>query len=117
MRRKKSEKKIYDDIALECVRRLFELADLRALDGDLARADRYVEIARSIGMKHNVRVPSELGRRYCKYCYRYLLPSKTSEVRLNSRENRVEVVCLTCGRVMYYPYTRKSGGRRDEDGG
>ena len=36
------------------------------------RSHRYVEMARKIAMRYNVRIPSGLKKRFCKKCYKYL---------------------------------------------
>lgn len=99
-------------ISRERIGILFGLADKAALKGDMALADDYVVQARRIGMRFNVRMPRELKRKFCKYCYRYLMPEKTSRIRLNSVEKRVEVECFHCKRKMFYPYIREVKERR-----
>lgn len=102
-------------IAVERIRILMGLADKSALCGDLGRADDYVMRVRDIGMRYNVRLPRELKRRFCRYCYHYLLPQVTSNVRINSRVKRVEIRCLNCNRVMFYPYIREVKERRRKE--
>ncbi|MBN2015124.1 MAG: ribonuclease P [Candidatus Altiarchaeota archaeon] len=109
---KKKQAKEKSDIASERVDILFRLADEAALSGDLDGADEYIQQARRIAMKSNLRILKECKRRFCKYCYCYLLPSVTSQVRLNPREHRVEVKCLKCMRVSFYPFVREVKERR-----
>ena len=90
-------------IATERISILMETADKSALSGNMKRANRYVELARDVSMRTNVRIPRHLKRKFCKYCYSYLLPAKTSKSRINSKEKRVEVECLNCSKRMYYP--------------
>lgn len=103
---KRREVKELRAIAIERINVLLDMADRAAIGGDLDKADRYVEMARSIGMRTNVRIPREKKRRFCKYCYAYLLPGRTSKVRVNSKSGRVEVTCIKCERIMYYPCKR-----------
>jgi ribonuclease P protein subunit RPR2 len=99
-------------IALERIKILFELADKEALEGNLNLASEYVKKARLIGMKTNVRIPPLLKRKFCKFCYSYLLPNKTSKVRIKSKEKKVVVKCKNCEREMYFPYVREVKEKR-----
>ncbi len=110
MRRKGEE----GEVAEERIKILFKLAEESALKNDLEKADDYVKKARKIGMKTRVKVPRELKRKFCKYCYAYLLPGKTSQVRINSQEKKVVVKCKNCGRGMYFPYLREVKRRRQK---
>jgi len=105
-RKKGQERKI----ARERIDRLFQLAEQEALKGNLVRANRYVDLGRRIGMRYNVRLPSEHKRRVCKGCRAYLLPPKTARVRIG--ESRVVTTCLACGTVMRFPYLREQKARR-----
>jgi ribonuclease P protein subunit RPR2 len=89
------------DIARERMELLMEQADRAALDGRIDLADRYVGMARRVGMRYNVRFQQVHRRRFCKACYRYLLPGSTSRTRMN--RGRVVTTCLRCGHVMRRP--------------
>jgi ribonuclease P protein subunit RPR2 len=95
------------DIARERMVLLMEQADQAALAGRMDLADRYVDIARRVGMRYNVRFPASYRSRFCKGCYRYLLPSSTSRIRMNRA--RVVTTCLRCGHVMRRPLGEKAG--------
>ncbi len=101
-----------ENIASERIKILFSLADRAALSGDLQVASRYVERARDIAMKFNIRLGREYGGRFCRGCSTYLLPGKTSIVRINSAEKRVETKCLSCGEKKYRPYVKEVRERR-----
>jgi len=88
-------------IAGERIDLLIEQADIAALAGKMDLADRYVDMARRIGMRYNVRFQLAHKRRFCKACYRYLLPGTTSRTRMN--RGRVVTTCLMCGHVMRRP--------------
>jgi ribonuclease P protein subunit RPR2 len=88
-------------IAMERIELLMREADKAALQGRLPMADRYVELARRIGMRYNVRVPRAAKRRFCRGCYGYLLPGVTSRTRL--KRGRVVTTCTQCGHVMRMP--------------
>ncbi|MEA1925101.1 MAG: hypothetical protein U9M95_04455 [Candidatus Altiarchaeota archaeon] len=106
------EKREQKGIVLERIEVLFAEAGKAALEGGSDSADRYVLNARKLSSRNNVPIPRELKMRYCRYCYRYILPGKTSRVRINSTKKRVEVKCLNCGRVNFRPYIREVKARR-----
>lgn len=107
VRRKKGQER---KIARERIDALFSLAEQEALKGNLARADRYVELGQKIGMRYNVRLPSEFKRRVCKGCHAFLLPPKTARVRIGG--SRLVTTCLKCGTIMRFPYLREQKARR-----
>lgn len=109
---RKKSKRERQDIAKERIGILFGLADNAALKGEIELANNYVEQARKIGMKFNVRISREYKRKFCRFCYHYLMPGKTSRSRINSREKRVEVECFHCKRRMFFPYVREVKERR-----
>lgn len=89
-------------IALERMEILFHRAEQEALHARPARARRYVDLARRIGMRYNVRVPPEFKRRFCKACLAYLVPSVNARVRIG--RGHVTVTCLGCGTIQRLPY-------------
>jgi ribonuclease P protein subunit RPR2 len=101
-----------ENIAEERITILFSLADRSALAGDLESASRYVGRARDIAMKFNIRLGREYGCSFCRGCGAYLLPGKTSVIRINSAEKRIETKCLLCGRKRYRPYAKEIKERR-----
>lgn len=88
-------------IARERIDLLMQEADRAAIAGRVEMADRYVDMARRVGMRYNVRVPTSYRRRFCRGCYGYLLPGTTSRTRLN--RGRVVTTCLRCGHVSRIP--------------
>src|SRR5438093_12282350 len=88
-------------IAGERMVTLFRLAESEALRRHPGRARRYVELARRIGMRYNVRVPAPFKRSFCKKCLAFLLPSVSARVRV--ARGRIGVTCTTCGAVPRYP--------------
>ncbi len=95
------------DIARERIKILFDEAKKAARRGEYDFANRYVELARRISMRYNVRIPKDLKRKYCKYCYGYLVPGVNCIVRANSKQKVMEIKCLNCGKVMRFPYGNK----------
>jgi len=100
-RRKDVERKI----ALERIEILFKQAEKQAMQHNLSRASRYVELARKIGMKYNIPFPRSLKRRFCKHCLSYLLPAANCRIRMN--RGKVTVTCENCGKITRIPYLRE----------
>ena len=88
-------------IARERMEVLFSEAGRRARVGRQDLARRYCHMARRISMRYNVPLRPGLRRSYCRRCGEYLLPGRTSVVRL--RRGRLNVRCTGCGRVMRFP--------------
>jgi len=86
-------------IALERIKQLFAEAEKNK-----EMADRYVAIARKIAMKHKVRIPKELKRRFCKHCYCYLT-SENSRVR--AKDGKIVISCFKCKKFTRIPLRNK----------
>ncbi len=93
-------------IARERIDILMREADQAALAGRMELADRYVDLARRVGMRYNVRVPTTYRRRFCRGCYRYLQPGVSSRTRLS--RGRVVTTCLRCGHVSRMPLAQRA---------
>jgi ribonuclease P protein subunit RPR2 len=90
-------------IALERIHRLFELAENEA-EKNPKRSKRYVGLAREIGKKATVRMPNELKTRFCKKCNAFLKKGKNSKI---AKEGTITIVkCLECG------FERKTGEKQ-----
>jgi ribonuclease P protein subunit RPR2 len=93
------------DIAKERIRELFRQAGIAASEDRLDLANRYVTLARKISMRFKVKIPADLKRRFCKHCYRYLIPGKTSRVRI--AKTRVIYYCNNCRKFMRFVIRKK----------
>ncbi len=93
-----------EEIAGERIERLFELADKRLDEDRPGLADRYVELARRVGMKYNVSIPGKLRRRFCHECGSFLRPGYNCTVRINSKNKTVNYRCGECEEVNRYGY-------------
>ncbi|MBS3151656.1 ribonuclease P [Candidatus Woesearchaeota archaeon] len=91
-------------IAKHRIRKLFSEAD-KAFQKNPKLADRYVELARKIGMKMNLRFPKTLKRKFCKHCDHYLKPGVNSRVRIH--KHRVTIYCLNCKKFTRIPIKPK----------
>lgn len=96
-------------IAEERIDILFKLAD-ESYNTHPQRSDRYVEMARNIATKYNIRMPRIWKRRFCKNCYKFLKPGDNCQVRL--KNSCVIIKCLECGNVVTLPYIREQKDRR-----
>ena len=104
MKRKHGQKPEYQlKIARERIAILFDEAE-KAAKENKDRAKRYVQLARKIGMRYNVRIPHDLKRKYCRYCHNMLLDS-----RRRLKKGVLVVECKSCGASLHYPYK----GKRD----
>jgi ribonuclease P protein subunit RPR2 len=100
-KKKLKDKKIQKTIAISRINKLFLLAERYALSGRLNLANRYVELARKISMRYLVPMPKEFKRRFCKHCYKYLLPHVTCRVRIH--RGRLVIYCHNCKRYTRIP--------------
>ncbi len=95
-------KKFYKHIAKERIGILFNLAQ-KDLDKHPERSRRYVQLARKIGLRYNVRFDKFLKRKFCKKCNSLLVVGKSFKVRTNAKERTVRIKCLNCGSYYRYP--------------
>ena len=82
-------------IAHRRVSDLFTLAERESSAGHAELADRYVALARRIGMRYNVRLLGEFRDLYCRACSAFWVEGRTVRTRLRSG-HRVRT-CLRCG--------------------
>ncbi len=83
-------------IAGERIRELFALAEVESRRPGSAFPDRYVELARRVGTRYNVRFPPEFAELYCRGCSTFWVEGRTVRTRL--RAGRRIRTCLRCGR-------------------
>ena len=83
-------------IAVERISILFGRA--RKIFGtDPELAQRYVDLARKIGMRYKVRIPVQFRGMICKKCKGFIVPGKNCRVRIRQeREPHVVITCLNC---------------------
>lgn len=93
------------DIARERVGILLDLAEQRALAGEMDLADRYAQLARRIGMRHELRMPRGFNLRFCRRCLKYLVPGRNATFR--TLGGRLCRRCLECGEVYRMPLGRR----------
>lgn len=86
-------------IARERIERLFQQAAIFFPENP-QWSDRCIALARSIAMKQRVRIPRPLKRQFCRRCSAFLVPGRTSRVRVH--RGRVVVTCFRCGSQRRY---------------
>ncbi len=89
-------REIAKKIAKKRVEILFSLARKRIDEGELNYARKYIQLAKRIAMKAQIKIPKELKQNFCKNCYLLLIPGKTCKVR--KTKNKLTKICLNCGR-------------------
>jgi ribonuclease P protein subunit RPR2 len=87
---------------------LVRMSEQEALGGNMARAKRYMEIARRISGRNKVPMPPRAL--YCRRCSAPLVPGLNCRVRL--REHRINMHCLECDSIKRIPYIREIKERR-----
>ena len=99
--RNRSKKPEYQlKIAKERIGILFNLAE-KEFRTNPERSIRYVELARKISMRYNIRLTKGQKRRFCKNCSVLLKPGVTSEQRTQS--GVIFIKCLKCNKIYRYP--------------
>lgn len=96
----KNQKKI----GLERIKTLFLEAE-KAFYSNPNLSHRYVALARKIAMKVKTKIPTELKRRFCKHCYKFLKPG--ANCRIRTRKGRLVIFCRECKKYMRIPLKRK----------
>jgi ribonuclease P protein subunit RPR2 len=90
-------------IAKERIEILLKLAK-DEIKKNLERARRYVELARTIGKRYNVRLKKEQKYSFCKKCNTPLIPSSTMKTWLDSKTKTKVIKCLKCNYIYRKPY-------------
>jgi len=107
-----SKKSRVQEIALERIYRLFELAEKELSKENCGRSKRYVELALKIRDRNRARMPVELKAKYCKKCRAFLKAGKNAKVRVSGK--MVVVSCLECGAVKKTGEKEKKAKRAEE---
>ena len=91
------------EIAKERVQILFKQAEDN-FSKNKSLANRYITLARKVAMKVKIRIPLELKRKFCKHCYKFLMPGINSRVR--TRDGKVIISCFECKKFTRIPVKR-----------
>jgi len=104
MQRKRSKKAEWQlEIARERIDILFGLAQ-KEMEGHPDRSRRYVELARKIGLRYNIRLVPERKRSFCKSCNALLLYIGKNAEELELKISNIKSIkCLKCGKIKKIP--------------
>ncbi|MFX1465475.1 MAG: ribonuclease P protein component 4 [Promethearchaeota archaeon] len=106
-RRRRISNRSIKKIARERIEHLLELAKA-VFSKDSNLAQRYIQLALRIGMRHKVRIPRFQRWQICKHCRSLLIPDVTCHSRLrNKREPHIVITCNKCKNYNRYPYNVK----------
>jgi ribonuclease P protein subunit RPR2 len=86
----------------------FEAKEMYSFDPKLS--DRYVELARRIGMKYKVRLSSNLKRQFCSKCHSFMMPGKNCKIR--AHEGKMVYTCHVCKHISRFPYVAEQKALR-----
>lgn len=89
------------EVAKERIKILFERAN-QAKKQDLA--NKYLQTARKIAMKFNLRLPKGYKRKFCKHCYNYF---RKDNYRVRTKDKKVVYYCKNCKKYMRFPLPKK----------
>lgn len=84
----------FKEIAMERVVQLFKEAEENP-----KKADRYVQLARKIAMKLNIKMPKQYKRKFCKHCYNYF---QKGNYRVRTRNKMIVYYCFNCKKYMRF---------------
>ncbi len=90
-------------IAKERIEILLNLAE-KEFKKHFERSKRYVELARKLGLRYNVRLTKDQKNKFCKKCFTLLKPGMTSKVRLDEKTKTIAIKCEKCNTIYRQPY-------------
>jgi len=90
-------------IAKERIEILLALAE-KEFKKNSERSKRYVELARKIGLRYNVRLTKNQKNKFCKKCFSLMVPGATSVVRLDDKTKTIIIRCKKCNTIYRKPY-------------
>jgi len=97
---KRPDKQQQKKIAKERIEILFEKAE-DVFQKNPERANRYVDLARKISMKVNLRMPRKFKRKYCSHCYTFLRTGVNARIR--TRDKKLIIYCQKCKKYTRLP--------------
>jgi ribonuclease P protein subunit RPR2 len=101
------ERNVAKQIARERIEVLLNRA-LESMHANAELAQRYVEIAKKIGMRYKVRIPKQRKLFLCRGCKKFLVPGINCRVRIQQkREPHLALTCLECKHVKRIPLREK----------
>ena len=79
----------------EILRDIYRIFDTARKNTKLSK--RYIRLAKKIAMRHNVKMPKELRKKYCRKCYS-LFNSGNSKIRIKKGFKTIK--CMECNSYM-----------------
>jgi ribonuclease P protein subunit RPR2 len=95
---KKPDKQV--KIAKKRIEFLFEGAK-NSFKKDSKLSDKYIRLARKIAMKYKTKLSSELKKRFCRNCGKYMVQGVNCRVRIH--KHRIIYYCLNCKHYARHP--------------
>ena len=83
------------ELAMKRIERLLELAEANKKT-HAERSRRYVELARKIAERYNVKMAAAQKRKFCKRCSSYFT-ADNSKTRVAPKTKAIVRVCVECG--------------------
>jgi ribonuclease P protein subunit RPR2 len=74
------------------------------------RSHRYVEMARNIAKKYNMKIPATWSKRFCRSCQHFIKPGLNCQIRFS--DSSILIKCLECGNINKIPYIKEKKERR-----
>ena len=90
------------EIAKERIRILLMMAEDEVINKeDLVLSKRYVELARKLAMRYNIRIQKYFRHKICRSCNAFLGSSTTSRNRCY--RGKIIILCKDCGKITRIP--------------
>ncbi len=99
------------ELAKEHIKTYFEKAT-KVFSENKGLANRYVTLARKIAMKVRMPLPVVYKRKFCKHCYKFLMPNKNARIRV--RDKKVIISCLECKKFTRIPLNTRKEGKKNQ---
>lgn len=94
-----SSKKRNLDIAKERIDILIDSA-LYYAKTDESLSDDQARLAKKIAMRVRTRLPYNIKQLFCRHCKEFIIPGKTSRIRLGRSNTKcIRITCYRCGHV------------------
>src|SRR3989338_288723 len=93
-------KKLTKPEAQKAITDLFAFAE-KQFKINTDKAHLYVKKARRIAMKHKLRMPAQLKRKFCKNCYHFLQPGTNARIRIHA--SKIVITCWDCKHIIRIP--------------
>jgi len=98
-------KKEQKEIAKGRIKTLLKEAE-KVFSKNPSLSHRYVTLARKIAMKTKSKIPRELKRKFCKHCYKFLMPGTNARIR--TRDSKLIIYCQECKKFTRIPLKRRN---------